>query len=90
MRAFEREEGRCGKRTYVNCLEQRAGDRKGTRKDESLQELRRGRFFGDKRFGAKVPAAVAKQVRPTPRKGSLGGEAGDGNRVSMKAGTRKP
>ncbi|NNC87341.1 MAG: transposase [Akkermansiaceae bacterium] len=75
LRAFELDEGKRGARAYVNYLEERAKDRRAALNDESLKALRRGWYLGDKSFGAKVLDAIAAQVRPTRKKGSVAGSA---------------
>ncbi len=75
LRAFELDEGKRGARAYVNYLDERAKDRKGTLNDESLKALRRGWYLGDKSFAAKVLAAISDQVRPKRKKGSVAGSA---------------
>jgi putative transposase len=75
LQAFELGEGRRGARAYVNYLEERAKDRKAALNDETLNALRRGWHLGDKSSRAKVLAAMADQIRPKRRLGSVAGSA---------------
>ncbi len=76
LSAFQLSEDRRGAKAYGGYLEARAKDRKAAVTDESLAELRRGWYLGEKTFRETILASLSGQAQTEKRrKGSVRGEA---------------
>jgi putative transposase len=91
MRAFQLSEDYRGSRAYAGYLEARARDAKGAATDDSLKELRRGWYLGEKNFADRLLEALAPGTRSKRKKGSVAGEAAgahdeaEAERIAMTA-----
>ncbi len=91
MRAFQLSEDYRGSRAYAGYLEARARDAKGAVTDDSLKELRRGWYLGEKSFADRLLEALAPGARSKRKKGRVAGEAAsahdeaEAERIAMTA-----
>lgn len=75
LHAFGLSEDNGGGKAYAGYLEARAKDPQSAVTDESLNELRRGWYLGEKTFAKKVLDSLSGAVEPKRKNRSVAGEA---------------